>query len=305
MMAVGGSGLIAGGASAADPVALAPIELAEDRCRTVGYVDAYFGGGFGREFPPTSPTDQIRWNDVAYGGAGRAAIQCAPQFSIQLDAWADHWSGNYGYYDDAGLYSGPYYFERTTMGVGTHLTLHRGNLLAGVLASIGTVANEGTFGNIGAEAAFNTTRLMAEGQVGYTTALFGPAAGFDARDWYAQVRGTFYPTANMSVGANVGVDFYSDATVWLRRTLSWGAKLEFSPAAMPIAFYVGYEGWHSGGGFDANYDVAYEWEHAFRVGLRLMVGERTLRDLDRAVGLIDDNAIYGPAFGPTHFTFAN
>jgi hypothetical protein len=182
-------------------------------------------------------------------------------------------------------------------------------LLAGVLASIGSVAGtvvgSGTFGNIGAEAAFNTNRLMAEGQVGYTAALFGPAATFDARDWYAQLRGAFYPSPNMSIGANVGVDFYSDTTVWYRRTLSWGAKLEFSPAATPLAFYVGYEGWHSGGGFDTGYDDAYEWEHAFRVGLRLMVGERTLRDLDRAVGLIDDNAIYGPAFGPTHFTFAN
>jgi hypothetical protein len=178
-------------------------------------------------------------------------------------------------------------------------------MLAGIVASIGTVVNVGTFGNIGAEMAFNTTRFMGEGQVGYTAALFGPAAGFDARDWYAQIRGAFYPTPNISVSANVGTDFYSDAITWFRRTLSWGAKLEFSPAAMPIAFYVGYEGWHWGAGFDTDYDQSYAWEHAFRVGLRFMVGEGTLRDLDRAVGLIDDNAIYGPAFGPTYlFGFA-
>jgi hypothetical protein len=85
--------------------------------------------------------------------------------------------------------------------------------------------------------------------------------------------------------------------------LSWGAKIEFSPPRMPVAFYVGYEGWHWGAGFDTGYDDNYAWEHAVRIGLRFMVGAPTLRDLDEAVGLIDENPIYGQAFGPTDLRY--
>ena len=311
MVGVTGSVLVAGSALAADPVPIAPLPVVEPArgCDTVGYVDVYGGGGFGREFNPGFPEQETRWRDLAFGGAGRAAIQCTPQFSMQLDAWGDHWSGeflDYYYGDPIGE---PQYFSRTTMGIGTHLTFHSGNFSGGVLASIGAVSGfnefsvpppDGTYGNIGVEAAFNTANLMVEGQIGFTPALFGPAATFGARDWYAQVRGAFYPNPNLSIGANVGVDFYSDTAPWFRRTLSWGAKVEFSPPAIPLAFYVGYEGWHWGAGFDTNYNQSYAWEHAIRVGVRLMFGADTLRELDRRVGLIDDNAIYGPAFGPTY-----
>jgi hypothetical protein len=301
LSALAWSVLVVGGAWAADPVPAVPIVAVEERCIAAGYVDAYFGGGLGRQFDAASPTDGILWRDLSFGGAGRAAIQCAPRFSVQLDAWTDHWSGWYQSYDDAGPFGGQNYFERTTMGVGSHLTYHAGNLLAGVLASIGSVADWGTFANVGVEAAINTDRIMVEAQAGFTPAVFGFAANFDARDWYAQVRGAFYPSPNLSVSANVGVDFYSDTLPWYRRTLSWGAKLEFSLPARPIAVYVGYEGWHSGAGPDTTYGDTYAWEHAVRLGLRFLVGAPNLRELDRAVGLIDDNAIYGPAFGPTYF----
>ena len=58
-------------------------------------------------------------------------------------------------------------------------------------------------------------------------------------------------------------------------------------------------------GFDTDYDFNYAWEHAVRIGVRFMVGAETLRELDEAVGLIDENAIYGQAFGPTYLGFTN
>ena len=308
MLTVAGSAVLAGGALAADPAPVIPLPVVaapEQRCETVGYVDAYVGAGLGREFDPGFRDQEVRWVDLAYGGAGRASIQCAPRFSMQLDAWADHWSGIYNTFYQGSPINETQYFERTTMGVGTHLTFHTGNLQVGPLMSVGTVAGWGTFANIGIEAAFNTSNLRLDAQAGFTTAVFGPAAADDARDVYAQVGATFYPTPNFSIGANVGVDFYNDTTPWFRRTLSWGAKIEFSPQALPIAFYAGYEGWHWGAGFDTDFDDLYGWEHNFRIGLRFMVGAETLRELDEAVGLIDENPIYGQAFGPTYFNLFN
>jgi len=306
-VAIAGSLLIAGGAQAADPIPIVALPSVEPapRCDTAGYVDAYVGAGYGRVFNPGNPDFGALWGDVAFGGAGRAAIQCSPRFSLQLDAWGDRWEGYWAYYDDAGPYSEPEYFERTTLGIGTHLTLHTGRFLVGPLASIGSVANVGTFANVGIEAAFNTERMRFEGQIGFTPALLGPAAAVDARDFYAQIGAAFYVRPNFSISANVGGDLYSDTSTWYRRTLSWGAKIEFSPRSMPVAFYVGYEGWHWGEGFDTAYDYNYAWEHAVRVGIRFMVGADTLRELDEAVGLIDENAIYGQAFGPTYLDVLN
>ena len=303
MLTVAGSAVLAGGALAADPAPVIPLPVVaapEQRCDVVGYVDAYVGAGFGYEFIPPDSTEGILWADIAFGGAGRASIRCTPRFSIQLDAWGDHWTGQYAGYDDGGPYE-PAYFDETTLGIGTHLTFHAGNFLVGPLASVGAVADFGTFVNVGIEAALNLPQFRVDAQVGFTPAVIGPAAAISARDVYAQVGATFYPSPNFSIGANVGVDFYNDTMPWFRRTLSWGAKIEFSPQALPIAFYAGYEGWHWGAGFDTDFDDLYGWEHNFRVGLRFMVGADTLRELDEAVGLIDENPIYGQAFGPTYF----
>ena len=195
------------------------------------------------------------------------------------------------------------------MGIATHLTYQGGGFLAGALVSVGAVAYSsplslgqlpGTFANIALEAAFNSPNLGVQGQVGYTRALFGPSAGLGATDWYAQAVGAFYPSPNMSLTGTLGVDFYQDTLPWFRRSLNWGAKVEFKPQSLPVSFYLAYQGWHWGADVDTTFDAWYGWEHTIRVGLRFLVGAPTLRALDEAVGLADYNAIYGAAFGPTH-----
>ena len=88
LLAAAGSMIIAASAFAADPVPVVALTVVEPepRCNTVGYEDAYFGAGTGRVFDVASPAEGVRWIDLSYGGAGRAAIQCTPAFSIQLDA---------------------------------------------------------------------------------------------------------------------------------------------------------------------------------------------------------------------------
>ncbi len=300
ILGVCSSVLFAGSTMAADiiPIVIPPIVPPdpEPRCEIDGYVEAFGGYVFGTEVeleeltqgPPVVVTTED-YVGLGFGGAGRASLSCSPNFSIQLDAWGEHWSGQW----DDGFEDGDW--EDTWVGVGTHLTFRGANFFAGPLASIGAVAGWGTFANFGVEAGFSSPMFRIQAQGGYTMALFGDAATDDVTDWYVQGVVAFYPTPHFSITGNVGYDVYTDNTPWIEGTLNWGARLEFQPPAIPVSFFVGYQGWWWNG---TDGGVLFETgiEHSFGAGIRFLVGEPDLRSLDDKVPLMDYNAIYRQTF---------
>jgi hypothetical protein len=298
LLAAAGS-MIAGAASAADalPPILSPITAAPTPgCDVAGYVDAFAGYGWWNEWQTDLPEYEWVWRELGFGGAGRAAIQCAPRFSIQLDAWAEHWSG-VGQEIDYGVPIGsPVYFSSTWLGVAAHLTVHFGGFAAGLLLSVGSVADWGTFGTVAAEAALNTEKIRLQGQAGFTMALFGDAALINARDYYAQLVAAFYPRPNMSFAATFGADFYQDDDPWVGFAFNWGARVELQPVQRHVAFYLAYQGWFWRDGPGNDPDLYTGIEHVGALGIRFLIGAPTLREMDEQVGLADYNAIYGPTF---------
>jgi len=286
-------------AMAADPIlpAISPIVAAPaPRCTIAGYVDVFAGFGWGNEWQTDLPEYEWVWRELGFGGAGRAAIQCSPRFSLQLDSWVEHWVGVEQEIDYGVPLGEPEYFSETWMGIGTHLTFHAGGFAAGAMASIGAVAGWGTFGTVAAEAAFNADRFRFQGQAGMTMGLTGDAAAFDVRDYYGQIVGAFYPRPNLSLSATIGGDVYSDNDPWLGWQVNWGARVELQPGERPFSVYVAYQGWYWRDGPGNDPDLYTGIEHLGAVGVRFLVGAPTLRAMDEQVGFADYNAIYGATF---------
>jgi hypothetical protein len=293
--------LAASGAMAADvlPPVISPVVAAappSSGCTVAGYVDAFGAVGWGNEWQYDLPEYETVWRELGFGGAGRAAIQCKPRFSIQLDAWAEHWEGVEQEIDYGDPIGPPEYFSSTTMGIGTHLTFHAGNFAVGTLLSVGAVADWGTFGTAALEAAFNAPKFRVQGQAGATFALLGDAASYDALDYYAQIVAAFYPKPNVSFSATFGGDIYSDNDPWFGWTVNWGGRIEFQPMQKHFSIYVAYQGWYWRDGPGVDPDLYAGIEHVVGIGIRFLAGAPTVRAMDEQVGLADYNATYGLTF---------
>jgi hypothetical protein len=232
-----------------------------------------------------------------FGGTGRAAMSLGPNVSVQADVWTDVFFGSGSGTDTC---CGPYSFDYTNTfsGIAGHLTwAPMGGNLLGVFASVGGVEDWGTFATFGFEGALNYGNWRAYGQVGFTSAIAGDADDESADDWYTRAVLAYYMTPNAVFSANLGYDSYSDATDGgtTDNTVSWGARLEFKPASMPVSGFVAYQGWDWSG--EDNDPTTWDGsEHAFVVGFRALFNAQTLQEMDAVAGLADMNGLYGEAF---------
>lgn len=218
-----------------------------------------------------------------FGGAAHVAWQPGPAFSFQADAWIERWR-----------------FEMEpdlTWGVAGHATFRRGTMQAGGLVSVGHGYFGGTYVNLGGEAAVGADRLRIRTQGGYVIAIGGSPLGYGSRDVYSQTVVTFYPRPNIAVSVNGGVDYYWErdylpAGEYTSIGLNGGTRLEFQPEGRRFSVFAAYQlEWRNEFNND-DIDTA----HIFGVGLSLMFGHADLRSRDRAIGLADNNPMFGPTF---------
>jgi len=289
--------LLTGPALAANPapVAVSPIVVVPPPSAPTtlsAYVEVFGGGMRGLHIWDQGLTEE-RERALGLGGAGRAAWQMSPTFGLQLDAWADHWSGRYEYcyegdcYDEGG-------WDDDRMGIALHLTY--GGVTGfrfGPLISAGA-EDDDAWANIGLNAVYNADRFRIYIQGGYSLPLNEGDKNDEEKGYYAQFVGTFYLRPNVAISGNFGADVFREDCCDERRTaLNFGGRLEFSPEGSPLAFFGAYQGrfWTWDG-----YEDEVNRHHYVGVGMSLLIGQDTIQGRDRAVGLVDYNGIYGQVF---------
>lgn len=217
-----------------------------------------------------------------FGGAAHLAWQPGPAFSIQADAWAERWQ-----------------FEEPDFlwGVAGHATFRTGNVQVGGLVSVGHGYFGGTYVNVGGEAAIDAERLRVHTQSGYIIAIGGSPKGYGSRDAYTQTVVTFYPRPNFAVSVNAGADYYWERDYlplgeYTSIGLNAGTRIEFQPEGRRFSVFAAYQLQWRNAFNQGNINTA----HIFGVGISLMFGQPDLRSRDRAIGLADNNPMFGPTF---------
>lgn len=292
LAAVGASALAASPSLAADPVPMqAPVMIvvppAAPPATLAGYVEVFAGYARGRDFDDGGELEgTVRL--FGFGGAGRVAWQPRPALGLQLDAWAEHWSGRN--LCDGEPCNEP--FADDIMGIAAHLWTRIGTASrVGVVASVGTW-DGGTLANVGGEATYGTAGFRVVVQGGYTFPIAGWPVGDAIRDFYGIVFATLYPRPNLAITANVGLDlFQANCCAYSEIALRWGTRAEFQVGGGPLSVFAAYQGYRG-----AENDGDVNWTHVFGVGVALSFGEGGLRARDGLVGLGDYNAIYGATF---------
>ena len=285
------------------PVVIAPIVVAPPQARPAlaGYVDLMLGYGWGWEifleqgFPPF----EERWRALSFRGAGRAAHYLTPGFGIQLEAWTKLFVGHQVEFDNNVL-DDEFDYWFTTGGLGTHFIIGApGGFQGGFVASVG-LPGDGLWANIGADMAATFGNFRVSGQGGFSFGVFGDAQFDVERDIYVTAGAAFYPTPNLSIGAHVGWDRFTenfgDPSQDTSRAINYGFRIEQKLGNSPFAIHAAYFGvrWN---GFDDD-ETWNGREHVVTGGIRLLLGGDTLQAVDALVPFADRNAIYGDPFAP-------
>jgi hypothetical protein len=290
------------GGKAADVPPIVPITMAaaEEPAKVAAMVEIFGGGAHMTLGVVDDPECQGCHNlGLGFGGEGRAAWEISPTLSMQLNVWAEHWSGETNF-DGPCIDCDTWFANR--MGIGTHLTYNSGGFQFGGFASIGTRSAEGiflgvdpaTFANFGLEAAFNADRFRLYVQAGYTipiapSGLRNLWADEGIREFYGRLVGTFYPNPNIALSANAGVEVVLGTAPWLPGyVLIWGAEAQFQLSGTPLYLLASYQG-----SLNRNADDFQIVAHVVRLGIGLNVGSPDLQTRDRAVGLTDYNCTFG------------
>lgn len=279
------------------PVVVAPTPVPPPVTDLAGYVDVHFGHQWAYEefFEGGEPDGEEEWRETALGGAGRAAWNIRPTFALQLDAWFNLWQEKFddGFTGNGGL-----------GGVGTHFVFGSPDgMRFGVLTSVGR--SYGTWANVAGELATSFGNFRVSAQGGFTFGLVGEPKEDGERAYYIAANATFYPTENLALTGHGGwYRWYetNDGDDNDRDTgLTLGARAEFRLGSSPLSIYAGYrfdrvvevDGEDFGLDFD---DIDIIRTHTVYVGVRMLLGRDTLRDLDDAVPFADYNPLYGDPF---------
>lgn len=268
-----------------------------------GYVEASIGIGWSEADWGTASSvifDE-EWNEIALGGAARVAIPVAPQFALQLDAWASS-----GWVDGSGC---DYFVEQCyswdgeslRIGGAAHLAHKLDGATIGGMVSVGTsdTSFDNLFGTFALEGAATIDQLRLVAQVGVTRGITDDAADDNYTSVFAQGDLAYYIDPNLRISANASVIRYtSDSWDGPEHGLSWGARIEKKLDDTPISLFAAYQGWVWEGEAD---DQDWRWggsTHAVKVGLRFAFGDgtETLQDLDDAVPFRDANQVYGISY---------
>lgn len=298
-------GAASGTAWAADP--LEPIVEAPAPAASgiTGYVDLTIGGAWQTyiEGYPDYTYYEGEETEVDLSGSARVAIPVAPKLTVQLDAWANAWTGE-GYCDaiecDDDGYD-EYDFDGIRGGLAAHLAYLLDDGLVGGLVSVGirnfNGDDENQWATVALEAVKDMENIRAYVQAGASFAIGGYDADNEEASLFAQGVLAYFIDPDLAVSVNAGIgrwagQEYDESEI----DLTWGARIEKHMEGMPFVLYVGYQGWAYTGGPGVEPD--YEWSgvtHGVYAGIRFPFGEGagTLRDLSGNVGLIDMNPGYG------------
>jgi len=254
------------------------------------YFDIGAGGGFGNEWG--NYFTSYSWTQVMFHGAARAAFMLAPNMSLQVDAWANHATGNY-----TADYGGAPDFQTTTPGIAAHLSWHgQDNDLFGAFVSVGQAgyAND-EVATVGLEAVRWMGRYRLYGQAGYSQG-FNAESGLG--DGYVEGVVSYYATPNLVFTGALGYDHASLSSAgsdnWAGDEMNWLARLEFKKMDAPASFYVVYQGWAWTGSYPAYSNTFNGTQQEVLAGVRVPFGGGgSIQNLDQQVGLTDMDPMYG------------
>jgi hypothetical protein len=223
-----------------------------------GYVEA-FGGASWRSLDRRDAfglvsTDRV--HAATYGGAARAAIDLAPQWSAQGDAWIrrDNFSGEHC--GPPAICTPASGFQQV-WGVAGHVSRYDvGVPLFGALLSFGGNANSGdgstTFVNSAGEVQYSIGPLTLYGQGGYVHSIAGALDADNARAWYVHAEVRYFKKQNLLFAGNLGFARYSLDDLSLpgpvlvtgrhSNILRWGARVEYKFDHAPVSLFAAYEG---------------------------------------------------------------
>lgn len=282
-----------------------PAVLAADQADVVptsagltGYVDIRGGLMTGHETGEFDglPEWELDWSGYGFGGAGRVAVPLN-QALVQLDAWFNTWGRNVTDCDAFDCDEDKWISGNG--GIGAHLGSALGDgTMVGGLVSLGFEDDDTHYGTAALEATSEVGNVRLYGQIGYTGLVNGDGGDTGFHAIYAHGVVGYYIDPNLVVSANVGVSQNTWEGDWgtdSENRLTWGARVEKKFDDTPMSAYLAYQGKVWNGDYSED---PYTWtgsEHAVFAGLRVAFGDggATLRDLDRSVGLLDLNPVYG------------
>jgi hypothetical protein len=148
--------------------------------------------------------------------------------------------------------------------------------------------------NMAAEVAFNAPRVRVYGQAGYSIGFGDYAQEYAPRNVYGAAVVSFYPRDNVAISANLGVNHYREIydLGFQFVAVNFGARAELQLNGGPLSVFVAYQGEYRNWYVFGQSDV----QHYVGVGISLLVGQPTIRDRDRVVGLSDLNPLFGATF---------
>ena len=243
-----------------------------------GYVDVYVG--FGEADPSWDCDGACDYDQTVIGGAGRANIWLTPAVALQIDAWGDSTSFDFG----------PAEASYTSFGIGGHLAWRDPSRYAmGGMLTVGDVGLS-RWATLAAEGQMYFGNITLYGQLGYLSAFSGVFDwSYDASAWYLMGEVRYFPMPNLMVAGHLGYDDFdfggcsSCLDGW-----RWGIEAEYQPAGWPVAGFIAYQG--SSHDFDG-----YDWdEHVFLIGGKVLLGQPDLQSITHNGATFVD---YNPAYG--------
>jgi hypothetical protein len=296
------------GAADMQPVLKAPAAVDQ---QATGYVEVYSGWAGSRVtfdqcfVGGECSSDTSRFNGWALGGAGRANYWMTREVSVQVDAQAEGTS--YEFSGGGGRFSSHSYL------VGGHWSWRNPQqYLFGLFGAVGDAGSNFNFtgssqrhGLIGAEAQWYWNQFTLYAQGGYDTTLGTVNFGTDSVNaWFIRGTGRYFINPNFLIEgtvayANGNIDFaFGDQSQGFQ-TWTWGVKGEWRLPTAPFSVFAKYQG--SATKYDTFFSDGESFDlkvrdHRVLLGLKLLMGDRTLQQTDRAGATLD---IVSPLANPT------
>jgi hypothetical protein len=231
------------------------------------------------------PGGESGWDGKLYGVAGAAAWRLSPAFSTQVDSWAE--GAQFDQLDPGAPASTLRY------GLTAHLTWHsESNDLFGGFVSVVEETFPGirqTWGDFGLEAVHFTPTMSFYGQVGYRMNAGSSDGSVSGQStWFGHGTVKKFVTPNFVLSADGGAGFVDspDSTAVV---IGVGGGVEYKPSGAPFSAFVYSRELFINGENTSISQTTRAAGFTLIGGVRLMLGAKTLQDLNRDVGLIDMN----------------
>lgn len=296
-------------AHAADMPVKAPALVPVVQQLASGYIEVY-GGWATTKFRhtlcnpgPVCFQDPFDFDGWVLGGAGRGSAWIGSAMSVQLDVQGEGTS----YKNDYPFFGGPHISTHSYL-IGGHANWRNSQAgLLGVFAGAGDAGGGFGFGSavrhavVGGEGQLYWNQFTFYVQGGYDTVVGTPASShLNAHAWFVRGTGRYFLLPNTMLEGTVlyaNGEIKYDATfvpasgptngfdTWL-----WEAKLEHRFATTPFAGFVKYRGSRTEFDpitFGVQSDELKITDHRVFVGLKLFMGQDTLRANDRDGATLD------------------